>query len=99
MNTLKIERDLACTQQTTTKKIETGKYIFSLIDVPGTKSYTKNILTGLSQADTCLLVVDAIEANFTSGFEDKGQTKDQALLAYALGIKQIIVAINKMDAV
>lgn len=70
-----------------------------LIDVPGRREFIKNMMTGTTQADCCVLVVDAVEEKFRSGFVENGPTREHALLAYAFGVKQMIVVINKMDQV
>lgn len=68
------------------------KYLYTIIDCPGHKEFIKKMLTGASQADAAVLVVSAKE-----GIED--QTRQHAFLIKTLGIKQLVVAINKMDAV
>ncbi len=73
-------------------KFETDKYYFTIIDAPGHRDFVKNMITGASQADAAVLVVAAKE-----GIQP--QTKEHAYLARVLGIKQMIVAINKMDTV
>ena len=56
-----------------------------------------------TQADVAVLVVDAavgeFEAGFEAGFESGGQTREHALLVRSLGVRQLVVAVNKMDAV
>ncbi len=73
-------------------KFDTEKYTFTIIDAPGHKDFIKNMITGTSQADAAVLVVAAKE-----GIQP--QTKEHAFLARIMGIKQMIVAINKMDTV
>ncbi len=53
---------------------------------------------GTSQADVALLVIDATQGGFEAGISEQGQSREHALLAFTLGVKQIIVAVNKMDA-
>jgi elongation factor 1-alpha len=57
------------------------------------------MITGTSQADVAILVISAGQGEFEAGIGKEGQTREHALLAYTMGIKQVIVAINKMDAV
>jgi len=58
-----------------------------------------NILLSLLQADVAILVVDATTGEFEAGFEAGGQTREHAILVRSLGVRQIIVAVNKMDMV
>jgi len=56
------------------------------------------MITGTSQADVAILVVASGTGEFEAGFGKEGQTREHALLAYTMGIKQVIVAVNKMDS-
>jgi elongation factor 1-alpha len=56
------------------------------------------MITGTSQADVAILVVAAGTGEFEAGIGEKGQTREHALLAYTMGIKQVICAVNKMDS-
>jgi len=69
-----------------------GKNLYSITDVPGHKEFIKNMLTGASHADVAVLVVAAEEGI-------KEQTGRHAFLIHMLGIKQLYVVVNKMDAV
>lgn len=57
------------------------------------------MISGTSQADMALLVVDAGAGEFEAGFERGGQTREHALLVRSLGVRELIVGVNKMDAV
>ena len=54
-------------------------------------------MTGTSQADVALLLIDASKGGFEVGISKDGQSREHALLAYTLGVKQMVVACNKMD--
>ncbi|KAK2096815.1 Elongation factor 1-alpha 1 [Saguinus oedipus] len=79
-------------------KFETSKYYVTIIDAPGHRDFIKNIITGTSQADCAVLIVAAGVGEFEAGISKNGQTQEYALLAYALGVKQLIVGVNKMDS-
>ncbi len=56
-----------------------------------------SIVTFLPQADCAVLIVAAGVGEFEAGISKNGQTREHALLAYTLGVKQLIVGVNKMD--
>jgi elongation factor 1-alpha len=56
------------------------------------------MITGTSQADVAILVIAAGKGEFEAGIDEQGQTREHALLAFTLGVKQIIIAVNKMDS-
>lgn len=92
MDATKEERARGVTIDLSHMKFETDKYYFTIIDAPGHRDFVKNMITGASQADAAVLVVDAKD-----GIQP--QTKEHAFLSKVLGIKQFIIAINKMDTV
>lgn len=55
------------------------------------------MITGTSQADAAILVIGACRGEFETGFSQSGQTREHALLAYTMGVKEMVVAVNKMD--
>ena len=97
MDRLKAERERGITIDIALKKFETELYYFTIIDTPGHRDYIKNMITGTSQADIALLIVSAVTGEFETGIGKEGQTREHALLAFTLGIKQVIVGVNKMD--
>ncbi len=92
MDRLKEERERGLTIDIMHEKFHTPKYFFTIIDAPGHRDFIKNMITGTSQADAAILVVSAKE-----GIQE--QTKEHTYLAKVLGVGQLLVAINKMDAV
>jgi len=92
MDNLSEERDQCVTIDTAQKFFKTGKRRYTIIDAPGHVEFIKNMITGASQADAAVLVVDAHEGV-------REQTRRHAYILGMLGLSQVIVALNKMDAV
>merc|ERR1711872_377852 len=78
-------------------KFETQKYFVTIIDAPGHRDFIKNMITGTSQADCAGLIVASSTGEFEAGISKNGQTREHCLLAFTLGVKQMIVAVNKID--
>jgi elongation factor 1-alpha len=97
LDKLKAERERGITIDIALWKFETAKYVFTIIDAPGHRDFIKNMITGTSQADVAILVIASGAGEFEAGISANGQTREHALLAYTLGVKQMIVVINKMD--
>jgi elongation factor 1-alpha len=97
LDKLKAERERGITIDIALWKFETKKVYFTIIDAPGHRDFIKNMITGTSQADVAILMIASGVGEFEAGYAKTGQTREHALLAYTLGVKQMIVCINKMD--
>ncbi|CAK9063703.1 Elongation factor 1-alpha (EF-1-alpha) (50 kDa actin-binding protein) (ABP-50) [Durusdinium trenchii] len=68
---------------------------FTIMDAPGHSDFSKDMVTAMSQADIAVLVVPAAEELEQ---EKEGQLREHTLLAYTLGLRRMVVCVNKMDA-
>jgi len=98
LDKLKAERERGITIDIALWKFCTQKYFVTIIDAPGHRDFIKNMITGTSQADCAVLIVAAGVGEFEAGISKDGQTREHALLAYTLGVKQLIIGVNKMDS-
>merc|ERR1712100_985561 len=97
LDKLKAERERGITIDIALWKFESAKRIFTIIDAPGHRDFIKNMITGTSQADAAVLMIASGEGEFEAGFSKDGQTREHALLAQTMGVRQMIVCVNKMD--
>lgn len=90
-------------ERTRGKTVDVGRASFStpareytILDAPGHKSYVPNMISGATQADIAVLVVSARIGEYEAGV-DGGQTREHALLVKTLGVRDVIVVVNKLD--
>lgn len=89
---LSAEREQGITIDVAYRFFATDKCKFIVADTPGHEQYTRNMVTGASTADLAIILVDATQGLLT-------QTKRHAYLVSLMGIKQVILAVNKMDLI
>jgi elongation factor 1-alpha len=92
MDKFKEERERGVTIDLSYQKLITNKYEVTIIDAPGHKDFVKNMITGASQADVAFLTLSAKDGV-------QPQTKEHVWLLRTMGVSQVAVNINKMDAV
>jgi len=97
LDKLKAERERGITIDIALWKFETPKFMFTIIDAPGHRDFIKNMITGTSQADAAILVLPACTGEFEAAISKDGQAREHSLLAFTLGVNQMICAVNKMD--
>merc|ERR1712113_687675 len=97
LDKLKAERERGITIDIALWKFQSAKRIFTIIDAPRHRDFIKNMITGTSQADAAVLMIASGRGEFEAGFSSEGQTREHALLAQTMGVREMIVAINKMD--
>lgn len=92
MDSFQAERDQGITIDTSQIWFKTEARDYTIIDAPGHREFIKNMVTGAAQADSALLVIDAVEGV-------REQSRRHGYLLHLMGITQVAVAVNKMDAV
>lgn len=92
LDSLEEEREKGITIDTTQIQFQTAKRPYLIIDAPGHKEFLKNMITGASYAEAAVLIIDANE-----GIRE--QTRRHAFLLSMVGIRDVCVAVNKMDLV
>jgi elongation factor 1-alpha len=97
LDKLKAERERGITIDIALWKFQSAKRIFTIIDAPGHRDFIKNMITGTSQADAAVLMIASGRGEFEAGFSSEGQTREHALLAQTMGVREMIVCTNKMD--
>jgi elongation factor 1-alpha len=97
INRLPKERELGHTINVSYHCLETETVSFTLFDIPGRRKYAGNMIAGTSCADIAVLIVSAQRGEFEAGMGRFGQTKEHALIAFTMGIKELIVGVNKID--
>src|SRR5437764_4875613 len=90
LDALQTERDQGITLDTSQIRFRTPARDFVLIDAPGHAEFLRNMITGAAQADAAVLIVDAAEGV-------REQTRRHGYLLHLLGVRQVVVGINKMD--
>ena len=92
MDALQAERDQNITIDTSQIWFRTQKREYVIIDAPGHKEFVKNMVTGAARADAALIIIDASE-----GVQE--QTRRHGYLLRLIGVRQVVIVVNKMDLV
>ena len=95
---LEAEREQGITIDVAYRYFVTAKKKFIVADAPGHEQYTRNLVTGASQSDVAVILVDATRVDFTTQpVTLLAQTKRHAAIVRLLGLRHVVVAVNKMD--
>jgi len=97
MDTNEEERAKGKTVEVGRAHFETKVKRYTILDAPGHKNYVPNMIGGAAQADVAILVISARRGEFETGFEKGGQTREHARLVKTIGVKHLMIVINKMD--
>lgn len=90
LDSLQIERDQGVTVDSTRIPFRLGQREFVIVDAPGHRQFLRNMITGAADAEAAVLVVDAQEGA-------REQTRRHAMLLHLIGIRHVIVLLNKVD--
>jgi len=99
MDRLKNERERGISIEVSFWSIATPNHEVDILDAPGHRDFFKNMAVGASLADCAILVASAAPQEFEPSIETEGMLQQEAFCAFAVGIRQFIVCVNKMDAV
>jgi peptide chain release factor subunit 3 len=91
------EQGTGTTRDFASGRFHSSKKRYTILDAPGHKNYVPMMMDGTSQADVAILVVSARKNEFEAGFQKSGQTREHIILAKTIGVKHLIVVVNKMD--
>ncbi|KAK8795514.1 hypothetical protein WA158_000171 [Blastocystis sp. Blastoise] len=97
MDTNEEERNKGKTVEVGRAYLESATRRFTILDAPGHKNYVPNMIAGAAQADAAVLVISARKGEFEAGFDRSGQTREHIVLIKTLGVRKVIVVVNKMD--